>query len=365
MEEFFELDRLSLVSCQPSLVFDLNDLTETLVLREFTVDTFEVALVILEDFDEAVHAQLVPPATHLTKGEAAAQNVTHIAATTDVGGEGSIRDGNKDRTRVIKNDEHLFDDLNRRLKVLNRNLNLGGKFSPAGIDVVDLVNVESAGVGPKLHPDVLVNLNTSPGLEELHCVLERVGVTCSATVVQPSDTLKTDSTIDNFHVKLLTRAIVEGLVLHEDQVADLKTVHEVLNRRAKVATTGPHVLDKSDLIWVDSHRLCQPAIVELDCLILEEVVFVRCVEHLDSEHDKTGVMATSDTNVVQVIEARAELRADQGVSGRVELTSHAVGLEAEDASGDVVNVVSPASDNGVAIDGVARDASRGKTLLEA
>ena len=141
-------------------------------------------------------------------------------------------------------------------------------------------------------------------------------------------------------------------------------MHKVLDRRSQVAATGPDILNKSDLIWVDSESLREPAIVELNTFFLEELVVVWLVEHLDAHHDKAGVVATRDANVIQIVEASAELRADQRIGGRVKLSSHAVGLEAEDASSHIVDVVSPTSHDWVPINGGARDASRCERLFE-
>ena len=68
-------------------------------------------------------------------------------------------------------------------------------------------------------------------------------------------------------------------------------------------------------------------------------------------------MSASQANVVKVVESNAELGANQGIGGRVELSSHTVGLEAIDTSGHIIHVVSPSGDNGVALDGFTWDAS--------
>lgn len=149
---------------------------------------------------------------------------------------------------------------------------------------------------------------------------------------------------------------MECLVLHEHHVAYFKAAHEVLDRGTEVATAGPDILNKGDVFRVDSKSLCQPAVVELNALFLEELVVVRLVEHLDAKHDEARIVAARQTDVVQVVEAGAELRADERVGGRVKLTRHAVGLEAENTSGDVVDIVSPPSNNRVPFDGVARNA---------
>ena len=94
------------------------------------------------------------------------------------------------------------------------------------------------------------------------------------------------------------------------------------------------------------------------------MVLIWLVEDLDAEHDEAGVVASCQTNVIQVIEACAELRTDERVGRRVKFACDTVWLEAEDASRDVVNIVSPASHDRVALDGVARDACARQALLK-
>jgi hypothetical protein len=69
-------------------------------------------------------------------------------------------------------------------------------------------------------------------------------------------------------------------------------------------------------------------------------------------------MSTSQTNVIEIIKADAELRADERIGGRIELSSDAVWLEAIDTSSHVINVVSPTCHYGVSLDGLARNSSR-------
>ena len=157
---------------------------------------------------------------------------------------------------------------------------------------------------------------------------------------------------------------MEGLVLHEDHVSDFEAMHEVLDGRAQVTSASPDVFNVGDLIGVDLEGLSEPAVVELQTLVLKELVVARHVENLDPHHDEPRVMAAGDADVIQVVESRAELRADQGVGWGVELASDAVGLEAEDASSHEVNVISPAGYNGVAIDCGAGDTCGSQTLLK-
>jgi hypothetical protein len=76
-------------------------------------------------------------------------------------------------------------------------------------------------------------------------------------------------------------------------------------------------------------------------------------------------MSSSQPNVVKVVEADAELRADQRVSRRVKLSSHAIWLEAIDTSCYIVYVVPPAGNHRVPLDGLTRHTGGSQGLLEA
>ena len=75
-------------------------------------------------------------------------------------------------------------------------------------------------------------------------------------------------------------------------------------------------------------------------------------------------MPASESDVVEIVESEAELRADERIGGRVHFSSDAVGLEAEDARSDIVHVVPPPGDDGVAIDLGAGDPGGGEGTFE-
>ena len=87
---------------------------------------------------------------------------------------------------------------------MNRHVNLLGKLGPGIINIINLVDVQSAGVWTKLTPNFLVDLDSCARLKELHSVPEGVRVACRASVVEPGDTLKTDTHIDHFNIELFT-----------------------------------------------------------------------------------------------------------------------------------------------------------------
>jgi hypothetical protein len=78
---------------------------------------------------------------------------------------------------------------------------------------------------------------------------------------------------------------------------------------------------------------------------------------LNSDHYKTWKMSSSQSNVIQIIESKTELRANERICWRIHLTSYAIGLETEDTCSYVIDIVSPTSNYGVAINFFARNSS--------
>jgi hypothetical protein len=152
--------------------------------------------------------------------------------------------------------------------------------------------------------------------------------------------------------------------LHEDHVSDLESVDKVLNTRAQVSASSPDVLDKSNFFRIDFEFFSQPPIVEFNALILEEDVLVWLVEDLDPDHHKARVVPTCQPDVIEVVKPEAKLRANQGIGGRVHLSSNAVWLEAKDTRSHVINIVPPTRNDWVSIDFGAGNASRGERTFE-
>ena len=157
---------------------------------------------------------------------------------------------------------------------------------------------------------------------------------------------------------------MESFVLHEDHVADFEAADKVFDGGTQVTTTGPDIFDESDVVRVNSQSFGQPPVVELNALVLEEFIVVWLVKDLDSKHDEARVMASSQANVVEIVESCAELGANQRICGRVKLSRHTVWLEAVNASCDIVHVVSPTSNDGVSLNRLAWNSCRGKAFFK-
>ena len=157
---------------------------------------------------------------------------------------------------------------------------------------------------------------------------------------------------------------MEGLILHENHVSDLKTIDKIFNGRSKVTTTGPNILDEGNLIRRDSECFSEPSEVKFDGLFFKEFIVIRIVKYLDTKHDEPGVMSSGYTNIIKIIKSHRELRADKRVSGRIKLSSDTVWLETVNSCGNKVDIISPSGNNRVSLDSSARDSSRGEAVLE-
>lgn len=61
-------------------------------------------------------------------------------------------------------------------------------------------------------------------------------------------------------------------------------MNEVFHTGSEVTSSCPNVLNESDFRRVDLQLFSEPAIIEFDTLILEEVVLAWLVEDLNSNH---------------------------------------------------------------------------------
>jgi len=96
----------------PSIVFYLDDFSKTFVIWEFTINSFKIFLMELEDIQEAFHTEFVPPVVLLHDREASSKDVSNITSTTNIGRKGTIGDSDKNGSSVIKNNVKLFNWLN-------------------------------------------------------------------------------------------------------------------------------------------------------------------------------------------------------------------------------------------------------------
>ena len=79
-------------------------------------------------------------------------------------------------------------------------------------------------------------------------------------------------------------------------------MNEVLNRRTKVTTSSPDIFNKSNFFWIYFQSFCQPTIIEFNAFIFKELVVIRIVKYLNTKHNKARIMATSNTNIVKIVE---------------------------------------------------------------
>lgn len=128
----------------PSIVLNLDDSIETLVLWEFSINTCEILLVVLKDFKETLHSENFPPAGSLHDGEATSQDVSNVTTSSNVGWESSIRDGDQESSGMVQNDIKVLYWLNCGFYCLNINTYLLCNILPALVNIINLIDIEGA-----------------------------------------------------------------------------------------------------------------------------------------------------------------------------------------------------------------------------
>ena len=87
-------------------------------------------------------------------------------------------------------------------------------------------------------------------------------------------------------------------------------MNEIFNTRTKVSSSCPDIFNESDLLRIDFELLSQPSVVKLYAFVFEEYKLVGFVEDLNTDHHKARVVPTCESDVIQIVESEAELRAD-------------------------------------------------------
>lgn len=128
----------------PSSILNSDDLIETLVLWELSIDTFQIFFVELKDLQETLHFEDFPPARSLKDTENTSKDVSNISTSADIGWKSAIGDGDQNGPRVIQYDIQILDWLNCCFHCFYINANFIADILPCFVDVINLVNVESA-----------------------------------------------------------------------------------------------------------------------------------------------------------------------------------------------------------------------------
>ena len=93
--------------------------------------------------------------------------------------------------------------------------------------------------------------------------------------------------IDDLDGKFSGLSFVIVLVLHEDHIANLKTVNEELDGGAEVSSSGPDILDEGDFFWIYFELFREPVVVEFHTLFFEVYELSWFVENLIAHHHES------------------------------------------------------------------------------
>jgi len=149
-DNFFKFFDRFIIRMLPSVVFNLNNFSETFVLWEFSINSFEIQLMEFEDLQKSFHAKFIPPIILFHDAENSSENVSDITSTTNIRWKGSIRNGNKTSSSVIKNNVKLFNWLNCFSDFIHWISNLVSNLLPGLFNIINFVNIQSARVWSEL-----------------------------------------------------------------------------------------------------------------------------------------------------------------------------------------------------------------------
>ena len=85
-------------------------------------------------------------------------------------------------------------------------------------------------------------------------------------------------------------------------------MNKILNTRTEVSSSCPDIFNESNLFGINFEFFSKPSVVKLNTLIFEKDKLVGFVENLNTNHHKSRVMSTGQSNVVQIVESKTELR---------------------------------------------------------
>lgn len=134
-------------------------------------------------------------------------------------------------------------------------------------------------------------------------------------------------------------------------------MNKILNTRTEVSSSCPDIFNESNLFGINFEFFSKPSVVKLNTLIFEKDKLVGFVENLNTNHHKSRVMSTGQSNVVQIVESKTELRADQRICRWIHLSCDAIRLEAKDSCSYIINIISPTSYNRITIYFCTRNSS--------
>lgn len=140
-----------LVSCLPPDVLYFDDLIEALVFGKLSEDGFQVLLVAVENLQEIggnflvwAHAEFFEPAIPLADLENSTENVADVATTANIGGEGTIRNGNENCSGVVQHDVEVLDFGHSDFHLVDWHVNFSCELGPSLLHIVCFVDVKRA-----------------------------------------------------------------------------------------------------------------------------------------------------------------------------------------------------------------------------
>lgn len=105
---------------------------------------------------------------------------------------------------MVEDDVEVLSLSDGLLELRGLNANLFAQSCPGCLDIIDFINVQLARVGTELLPNLVLDSDSELFCQVTEGILKGVHVRGGSAVVQPCDTLKTNSSIDDLDLELLS-----------------------------------------------------------------------------------------------------------------------------------------------------------------
>src|SRR3989338_8935897 len=311
--------------------------------RELGIHRLEVLRVPRADLGE-VNVPLVL----LDEAQRATQDGAQVVPASDIRGQPAVRERDEQGTRMLR---YGIDGCKRQdglPQLPHRDTHLLSDAFPCLLDVADLVHVEIARIGEEARDELRLRGDSCASVEFLRDRGKGGFKAGALPLAEPRGALLALPHVQHLEPQVFISALVLA-ELHVDLVRNLQPPGEELDAGAEIAAPGPAILVEGQLGLVQPHPLAEPAVQVQEIVV--RPVFRRRMEAVLAHHHEARVVRARDADIVDVIEAQAELRHRQRVRGRLYLAVDDIGDEVVDARLDELDVAPPPRHDRIARDG--------------
>ena len=243
----------------------------------------------VEDLDQTLDsADLIPPIMLLQNGEHSSQNVSDVAAPSNIAGERSVFDNHHDSASVIENDDSVLDWFDLSFDISDAHSNKLRNLLPCFFNIFALVDIKLTAVWRELLPDSFIEIQVQHFFDyEFKRLSECVHIRSRSPIHNPAHSFLSNARINHPNWKLLSRPVRECLVLHEHAIPNFQSSHEEFHTRSQIATPCPDILTPCDFNGRDFEIFSQPFLHTSHTVVFPEEILLSIIESVNSHHNET------------------------------------------------------------------------------